>query len=154
MGPLLFATGWRPSRGEGLCVGHHLSVQVIALTSALAYGILRTPMNSYSWTVLGLSIDIVGALLLSVKAINLDNLRKLRVSVLQKTYTRLDDKFHIGDAGVALFIFFLSTFSVVAFILMAAVLIARWMCLSLAREGVIANRARPPPPNAQRLGRS
>lgn len=61
-------------------------------------------MDSHDWTVLGLVIDIVGALLLSVEAIKLENVRKLRDNVLIVMRRRLRQETGLGAilAGLTL----------------------------------------------------
>jgi hypothetical protein len=60
-------------------------------------------MKPYHWTMFGLLLDIVGAFLVSVEAIRLDNLRALRTKLLEPLHTAtLSPKFiYLGDRMVS-----------------------------------------------------
>lgn len=46
-------------------------------------------MQPYHWSIVGLSLDIVGAFFVSVEAIKLENLRRLRDTVVRSAHSRV-----------------------------------------------------------------
>ena len=99
-------------------------------------------MKPYHWTMLGLSFDIVGAFLVSVEAIKLDNLRILRSKILAPLHTatlspkiRFVEGYVISSASRRFMVFYNSLHYLAGALLLIGVnYVSRGWLLDLARS--------------------